>query len=365
MWARAATSTPSSFVPIPPCRLFDTRPGADNIGPRNTPLGPADTHTQQVTGNNGNCTSIPATATAVALNVTTTDGSAASFLTVYPADLATRPTASNLNWTPGAPPTPNKVDVQLSPTGQLNFYNHTGTINIITDIVGYYQPTTAGPAGATGPAGPQYGRTTILTRTVDTTNTTGYFTSIAVGPDGNPIISFRDATAGDLKVAACNNPTCTTATITPIDTTNNTGQYTSITIGTNGNPIISYQDDTNDDLKVAACNNPTCTTATITPIDTTNTTGQYTSITIGTNGNPIISYRDGTGGDLKVAACNNPTCTTATITPIDTTNNTGYYTSITIGTNGNPIISYHDGTNGDLKVAVISRTSWTPNNWDS
>jgi hypothetical protein len=54
----------------------------------------------------------------------------------------------------------------------------------------------------------------------------------------------------DLKIAACNNPTCTTSTNTTIDSAGDVGAWTSMTIGTNGNPIISYLDFENNDLKV-------------------------------------------------------------------------------------------------------------------
>ncbi len=149
-----AADTPSSFVPIAPCRLLDTRPGDDNVGPRATPLGPSDTHTQQVTGTNGRCT-VPAGATAVAMNVTVVGGTAGSFLTLFPAELTTPPLASNLNWSAGQAPTPNKVDVQLSPSGAIKLYNAAGSVDVLADVVGYYQPASAGPAGPVGPAGPR------------------------------------------------------------------------------------------------------------------------------------------------------------------------------------------------------------------
>jgi hypothetical protein len=137
--ASAAVSTGSRavFVPIEPCRLFDTRSGGANVGPRATPIGAAESYIQQVTGSNGNCV-IPTDATAVSMNVTTVDGTAASYLTAYPADAAAVPQASNLNWTPGAPPTPNKVDVKLSATGAVGIYNNAGSVNVLADIVGYY-----------------------------------------------------------------------------------------------------------------------------------------------------------------------------------------------------------------------------------
>jgi hypothetical protein len=127
----------ATFVPIVPCRLVDTRPSEQfNVGPRDTPLGPEDTHVQQVTGANGACT-IPADATGVALNVTAVAPTAASYLTAFPSD-AERPTVSNLNFLPGSPPTPNKVDVRLSADGQVSFFNLAGEVHLVADVAGYY-----------------------------------------------------------------------------------------------------------------------------------------------------------------------------------------------------------------------------------
>lgn len=123
------------FVAVTPCRLLDTRP-LSQVGPRNTPLGPGATYTQTVWGSNGLCT-IPSDAVAVAMNVTVTDGTVGSFLTVWPSDVGL-PVASSLNWSTGDAARPNKVDVRLSADGKINFYNFAGTVNVIADVVGYY-----------------------------------------------------------------------------------------------------------------------------------------------------------------------------------------------------------------------------------
>ena len=126
----------TAFIPITPCRLFDLRPAPSQVGPRSAPLGPHEVYTVQVTGINGNC-NLPADASAVAMNVTTVNGTGASYLTVWPADVA-QPLASNLNWVPGSPPTPNKVDVRLSATGAISLYNDVGSVAVLADVVGYY-----------------------------------------------------------------------------------------------------------------------------------------------------------------------------------------------------------------------------------
>lgn len=140
MYVAGAATNPaaSSFVPIAPCRLTDTR-AASTVGPRSTPIGTAETVTLNVRGANGDC-EIPANAVGVAANVTTVDGTVGSFLTIWPSD-ATKPKASTNNWAAGAPPTPNKVDVKLSAGGAVSVYNNAGTVNVIVDVVGYYEPS--------------------------------------------------------------------------------------------------------------------------------------------------------------------------------------------------------------------------------
>lgn len=137
---RSANADPgadeTTFVPITPCRLFDTRPAPNTVGQRSSPIGAGDTHTQEVHGENGDC-EIPTSATAIALNVTAINATATSFLTIYPTD-ADLPLAANLNYTAGAPPTPNKVDVKLSADGRINIYNEAGTVNVAADVAGYY-----------------------------------------------------------------------------------------------------------------------------------------------------------------------------------------------------------------------------------
>lgn len=148
--AGATGSNASSFVPISPCRLFDTRPAPDTLGSRSTALAAGETHTVRTWGDNGNC-SIPSGATALSMNVVAISPTAASYLTVFPAETS-RPTASSLNWVAGQAPTPNAVTAAVGADGRLSFYNLAGTVHLAVDVVGYYQPATA---GSTGPAGPQ------------------------------------------------------------------------------------------------------------------------------------------------------------------------------------------------------------------
>jgi PKD repeat protein len=190
--------------------------------------------------------------------------------------------------------------------------------------------------------------------TVDSAGDVGSYPSIAIGGDGLPVISYYGGTA-DLMVAHCGDASCSTGnTITTVDSAGDVGYYTSIAIGTDGLPVISYLDWTNGDLKVARCGDAYCTPATntITTVDSAGSVGTFTSIAIGADGVPVISYMDSTNLDLKVAHCGNASCSSGnTITTVDSTGDTGRYTSIAIGTDNFPVISYMDFSNKNLKVA--------------
>lgn len=198
---------------------------------------------------------------------------------------------------------------------------------------------------------------------VENAASVGSCTSVAIGVDGLPLISYFDGTNGNLKVAHCNNLECTNLTASTIDDSANiVGEHTSLAIGQDGLGLISYYDATAQDLKVAHCNNIACTSATTTSIDTTNIVGRDTSIAIGTDGLGIISYEDVTNHDLKVAHCDNVNCSSATKRTLHSTGLVGEYTSIAIGSDGLPLISYYDNSSGDLRLARC--TTVTCSIWD-
>lgn len=125
------------YKPIEPCRLADLRPAPNTVGPRSTPLGPNETFTWDGWGTIGNCT-LPSGTAGLALNVTAVNASQPTDLRFFPAGSAL-PTASNLNPVPGQPPTPNAVNVDLSDAGEFSVLNRFGSVNVLIDVVGYYE----------------------------------------------------------------------------------------------------------------------------------------------------------------------------------------------------------------------------------
>lgn len=137
--AAAVASTAGEFTPVGPNRILDTRIGQG----LSSKIGAGSTRTLQVTGAGG----VPGSgqAAAVVFNLTVTNPTASSYVTVWPTG-ASRPTASNINfrsgWT-GA----NLVTVGLGTNGQVNFYNNAGSVDVIGDVVGWYSSASATGAG--------------------------------------------------------------------------------------------------------------------------------------------------------------------------------------------------------------------------
>ncbi|MGH7666062.1 MAG: G1 family glutamic endopeptidase [Candidatus Dormibacteria bacterium] len=123
-----------AYTAVTPFRLVDTRAGSGYYG-QGQKLGPGVTFTFPVAGEDD----VPDTVTAAALNVTVTDTTTASFLSVYPAGTAT-PVASNLNWLRAGENVPNLVIVPVGTGGAVTAYNQLGDTDVVVDLEGYFAP---------------------------------------------------------------------------------------------------------------------------------------------------------------------------------------------------------------------------------
>lgn len=125
-------SVASGLVSIVPQRVFDTR---DGTGGRVGPLAQGESWAFPFANQFG----IPADATAVALNLTAVDATSPTYVSVWPGG-TNKPFTANLNPVPGLA-VPNLVIGQLGPAGTLSFYNNSGTVNLVADLVGYFTPS--------------------------------------------------------------------------------------------------------------------------------------------------------------------------------------------------------------------------------
>ena len=156
----------------------------------------------------------------------------------------------------------------------------------------------------------------------------GAYPHVALGSDGLGIVSYADGVVGgNLRVAHCADVPCTRAdTISIIDRetpTGRVGEESSIAIGPDGLALISYRGAGANfllgDLRVAHCRDVACTSATVSRLDPTTQDVRHTSIAFGADGLGLVSYNDQSAspGRLKVAHCQDPDCRTATISILD------------------------------------------------
>jgi hypothetical protein len=132
----------STYTSVTPYRITDTRTGSGLPNAGKT-LGPGGTITVQVTGTGGD-SGVPAAATAAALNVTATNTTSASYISVYPAG-ATQPTVANLNFVAGQTLAAFMM-VPLSSGGAVTVYNYSGNADVVVDVDGYYAAATTTPS---------------------------------------------------------------------------------------------------------------------------------------------------------------------------------------------------------------------------
>ncbi|MEY4175500.1 MAG: hypothetical protein RI900_2665 [Actinomycetota bacterium] len=154
------TGQTGGYTALTGLRLLDTRTGND-------PLGPGATRSVLIKGLAG----VPATATAVALNITAVLPSADGYVTAF-ATGATRPTTSSLTFRKGVT-AGNAVTATIGADGTVSIYNANGLTNITVDLMGVYDS-----AIAVSTAGGGF-TPVVPTRVLDTRTVVGS----AIGPD--------------------------------------------------------------------------------------------------------------------------------------------------------------------------------------
>ncbi|MFF5976660.1 FlgD immunoglobulin-like domain containing protein [Streptomyces sp. NPDC012769] len=120
------------FKAVTPARILNTLAG---VGAPKAKVGAGKTVNLQIAGRGG----VPSTGvTAVVMNVTATNVTASSYVSVFPYGTA-RPATSNLNVVKGQV-VANLVTVPVK-SGKVTLYNHGGTVDLLGDVAGYFTNT--------------------------------------------------------------------------------------------------------------------------------------------------------------------------------------------------------------------------------
>jgi hypothetical protein len=117
------------FVPVDPARIVDTR---DGTGGRAAPLGDGEAMPIGAAG----VGPVPSGASGVVVNVTSTESTAPSYVTMWPVGLP-QPFASTLNPRPGVD-VPNQAYLRTGTGGGLGGFNAHGSTQLVIDVFGYF-----------------------------------------------------------------------------------------------------------------------------------------------------------------------------------------------------------------------------------
>lgn len=152
--------------------------------------------------------------------------------------------------------------------------------------------------------------------TVDTNlEGSGEFASMAQGSDGLPIHAYYDSYTSGFKVAKCSIADCSIGNqLTVVDNTPSAGITSSIAIGIDGSPIISYYVSSQGLLKILKCGNLACSAGnTISTVDQ-GVVGIHSSMVIAPDGKPSVVYSDFRAGyRMKYMHCGTSDCSSGNI----------------------------------------------------
>ncbi|MBS1826059.1 MAG: VCBS repeat-containing protein [Acidobacteria bacterium] len=199
----STVATPLRFVPLPPCRVMETR-ALYNFEGRTGAFGPpslqaAETRTMNLPVST--VCAIPATAKAYVVNVTVIPSSTVNFVTVWPAG-EPRPNVWTIR-SPDGQIVANSAIVKAGANGGISVYSSDAT-DLLIDISGYYTDSTAVPALTYYPLTP--------CRVIDTR----VLYRPQVGPFGPPSMGARETRKFTFPAAGqyCNVPVAAAYSVT-------------------------------------------------------------------------------------------------------------------------------------------------------
>ena len=131
----------SRLVGVGPTRILDTTTG---LGAAKAPVGAGSSIALKVAGAPGS--GVPAAGvTAVVLNVTATDATAAGHLTAYPSGLAGVPAVSSLSYAKSSTVS-GLVTVPVGGDGAVDLRSSAGAVDLTADVTGYFTASGGGSA---------------------------------------------------------------------------------------------------------------------------------------------------------------------------------------------------------------------------
>ncbi|MBM4046986.1 MAG: hypothetical protein FJ279_17930, partial [Planctomycetes bacterium] len=198
---------------------------------------------------------------------------------------------------------------------------------------------------------------------------TGLYPSLAIGRDGNPVVAWHDDSSGDTEIyvrrwngTAWVEMGANSASAGGIS--NNSGQSSSpsLAVGPDGRPLVAWEDGTGGDLEIyvrrwdgSAWATMSARSASGGGISNNTSHSMGPSVAFGHDGNPIVAWSD--VGEILVRRWNGTAWAemgTGSASQTGISKNDGWSTgpATVVGLDGTPIVAWSDATGGDSEVYV-------------
>lgn len=150
-------------------------------------------------------------------------------------------------------------------------------------------------------------------------NGTGYDPAVAHTSDDRPVVSFYDGDLDAPRLAICATAMCDAgSTVVTLDELGSGGANTSVAVNEFDQPVVAYRAAGSGAVKIATCGDSDCQswdTTTLAPGEAGASnccSGQpgfgSVSVVLDSMNHPVVAYFAADGSGSKLVRCNNPTC---------------------------------------------------------
>jgi len=158
-------------------------------------------------------------------------------------------------------------------------------------------------------------------RVLESNGDVGSSVSIALRADGRPVLAHHNNTLGSLRLFSCLDAACLSGLSRTLDSAGaDVGERTSIAIRPNGFPVVVYRDVAAQSLKLYDCASDTCTSGTVRLLDDSVNVSSNIAMVLRSDGRPFIAYYETTGITLRAYDCANINCSSGAVRSFSSTN---------------------------------------------
>jgi len=193
-------------------------------------------------------------------------------------------------------------------------------------------------------------------RVLESNGDVGSSVSLALRTDGRPVIAHHNNTFGSLRLYSCLDAACVSGIGRTLDTAGtDVGEDTSIAIRPNGFPVVVYRDVAAQTLKLYDCTNESCSSGVIRTLESSvNVSAGDISMALRSDGRPFVAYHESSSFTVRAYDCANVSCSSGAVRFLGSEAAEG--TSVQIRADGRPLIALGGSPGPNTRVRLYDCT---------